>query len=289
MSDKIIVDRLTKSYPKKADAIQGLSFEIPRGCAFALLGRNGAGKTTALKSMSGYLYPDAGSCSIFGFDPYKDEVQVRSILAYVSDANLFYASTTPREILKTLKEFFPKYDEKLEREVVEKFKIELDKRLGTLSLGQLRIVNLLAALVRRPEVLVLDEPTLGLDVVARRDFMELVIDRIQADGMTVIFSSHMIAEIDGIVERAAIIGDGKLIIDAEVDKLRSSMFKLTVDNEMRLPAAVKVVRELRSKGKFSMLVEGDHAQLEAQLNDTGSYFELEVLPLEELFICLTGG
>ncbi len=289
MSDKIIVDRLTKSYPKKADAIHGMSFEIPRGCAFALLGRNGAGKTTALKSMSGYLYPDAGNCSIFGFDPYKDEVQVRSILAYVSDANLFYASTTPREILKTLKEFFPKYDEKLEREVVEKFKIELDKRLGTLSLGQLRIVNLLAALVRRPEVLVLDEPTLGLDVVARRDFMELVIDRIQADGMTVIFSSHMIAEIDGIVERAAIINDGKLIIDAEVDKLRSSMFKLTVGDEMRLPSLIKVVRELRSKNGFSMLVEGDQAQLEAQLNAADGYFELEVLPLEELFICLTEG
>ncbi len=279
MENKICLIELTVSYNGKIDAVHQLTLDIPRGCAFALLGRNGAGKTTVLKSLSGMLEPDGGDVSVFGYDPYRDPVSVKAMLAYVSDQNLYPLWMTAHQALALLKDFFPRYDAVLAERIAEAFRLDLGKKLKTLSLGQLRQFNLLAALVRRPEVLVLDEPTIGLDVPARRRFTELVIEQMEREHCTVIYSSHLISELEGVVEKIAVIDQGKLLLTADLEQLKDSIFSVTTETQFVLPPGLEILREETAGSRRTLLVRGDRRLLDSH--------ETEALDLEELFVRLT--
>ena len=221
MSNSIIIEHLSKSYGHIA-AVDDLSLEIPRGTSLVLLGRNGSGKTTLLSALTGFLYPDTGRISIFGLDPYRDAAKVRLTTAFISAANALPTGFSPREIGSVIKDFFPKYDEKLAETTMKLFRFDPDRPIGKQSFGQIRLINLWAALIRRPELLILAEPMLGLDVVVRRDFTECVINLLEQNDCTLILSSHLINEVENLVEQVAIIDAGKLILQGSTETLRTN-------------------------------------------------------------------
>src|SRR5437870_12738022 len=159
----------------KHDAVNGLSLTVRAGCCYGFFGRNGAGKTTTIKCLLNLLRPMAGTVRVFGLDPQKDAVAVKSRLGYVPDAVAFYPWMTVRDTLEYFASFRAKWDRDIEADLLKRFGLDLSQKAGTLSKGQKTQLALISAICPEPELLVLDEPTSGLDPIVRREFIETVI------------------------------------------------------------------------------------------------------------------
>ena len=159
----------------KTDAVNGLYLSVPPGKCYGFFGRNGAGKTTTIKCLLNLLHPTAGTVRVFGLDPRKEEVAVKSRLCYVPDAVAFYPWMTVRDTLNYLASFRPKWNSAIETGLLQQFELDPNQKTSHLSKGQRTQLALISAIAPEPELLVLDEPTSGLDPIVRREFIETVI------------------------------------------------------------------------------------------------------------------
>src|SRR5271169_4849370 len=195
----IQIENLTYAYGR-AEAVHDLSLTVQPGRCYGLFGRNGAGKTTTMKCLLNLLRPQRGQVRVFGLDPAKAEVAVKSRLAYVPDQVAFYPWMTVRETLDYLASFRPHWNRETERALLDRFRLKPEQKTGGLSKGQRTQVALVGAICPEPELLVLDEPTSGLDPIVRREFIETVIGAYHAtdpDNRTVFVSTHLIGEFEG--------------------------------------------------------------------------------------------
>ena len=199
------------------DALRGLTFDVPEGSAFAMIGANGAGKTTTIKVLMNIIEPTQGSATLLGVDSRKISPRELAQVGYVSENQDMPPRLTVEEYVAYLRPFYPTWDRELEASITRQLRLPLDRKIGHLSHGMRMKMALLCALPYRPKVLILDEPFSGLDPLVRDEFMEGLLA--QAGEMTILISSHELAEIDGVATHVAFIDEGKLLFQESMSDL----------------------------------------------------------------------
>ncbi len=285
----IEISHLAYAY-SKADAVHDLSLSVARGKCYGLFGRNGAGKTTTMKCLLNLLRPRAGRVRVFGLDPNKHEVEVKRKLAYVPDAVAFYPWMTVRETLDYLASFRAHWNRDIERDLLNRFRLDAAQKTGALSKGQKTQVALTAAICPEPELLLLDEPTSGLDPIVRREFIETVIGAYQEGdpgNRTIFVSTHLIAEFEGLIDEFTIMDAGRAVLTLGADQARERYQKIRARFANAVPALeFKGAMHTRRDGReLELIANGDGPQLLEQLKLLApELLTSESLTLEEVFV-----
>jgi ABC-type multidrug transport system ATPase subunit len=217
----IEVSELTRRFGATT-ALAAVSLTLPRGAVYGLVGANGAGKTTLIKHILGLLRAEGGSVRVFGLDPVADPVGVLSRIGYLSEENDLPGWMRVDELMRYTSAFYPKWDDAYAEELRRAFVLDPAAKIKDLSKGQKARAGLLVALAHRPELLVLDEPSSGLDPVVRRDIIGAVIRTIADEGRTVLFSSHLLGEVEQVADHVTMIHQGKLVLSAPLADIRSA-------------------------------------------------------------------
>jgi ABC-2 type transport system ATP-binding protein len=222
MSDSVIyISELSRTFGTNA-ALASVSLVLPRGAVYGLVGANGAGKTTLIKHILGLLRAESGSVRVFGLDPVADPVDVLSRIGYLSEENDLPAWMRVEELIRYSRAFYPAWDDAYAEELRQKFALDPTAKIKSLSKGQKARVGLLLALAHRPELLVLDEPSSGLDPIVRRDILGAVIRTIADEGRTVLFSSHLLDEVEEVADHVTMINKGTIVLSAPLDTIKAS-------------------------------------------------------------------
>src|SRR5438132_148605 len=217
----IAVSELTRRFGATT-ALASVTLSVPRGGVYGLVGANGAGKTTLIKHILGLLRAESGSVRVFGRDPVADPVGVLSRIGYLSEENDLPAWMRVDELIRYSRAFYPAWDDAYAEELRRTFALDPAARVKTLSKGQKARLGLLIALAYRPELLVLDEPSSGLDPIVRRDILGAVIRTIADEGRTVLFSSHLLDEVEEVADHVTMIADGKIVLSERLDAIKES-------------------------------------------------------------------
>ena len=284
----IEIQNLVRRYGKH-DAVDGLSLTVPAGKCYGFFGRNGAGKTTTIKCLLNLLRPDAGTVRLFGLDPRRHEVAVKSRLAYVPDLVAFYPWMTVRDTLAYLASFRTNWNRDTEADLLQRFQLDAAKKTGSLSKGQRTQLALIGAICPEPELLVLDEPTSGLDPIVRREFIETVIGAYQSGApgrRTVFVSTHLIAEFEGLIDHFTIIEQGRELLTMNADAARDRFKKIRArfPEELKLPWS-GALRVRRTGREVEILANGNSEALLAELKShQPEELRTESLTLEEIFV-----
>ncbi len=226
MEPAIRLEHVTKRFGREM-ALDDVSLEIPPGVVFALLGENGAGKTTAIRILLGLTEPNSGRAEVLGLDSARDDLAIRRSVGYVPEQPTLYNWMTVAEIGWFTAGFYGNGFLKEYQRLTGEFGLPQRKRLKTLSKGMRAKVSLALAMAHDPSVLILDEPTSGLDALVRREFLESMVDRAAA-GQTVLLSSHQIGEVERVADIVAVIRRGKLMLVEPLDELKAQVRELTV-------------------------------------------------------------
>jgi ABC-2 type transport system ATP-binding protein len=220
LSESVInVSGLTRRFGAKT-ALDSVSVYMPRGAVYGLVGANGAGKTTLIKHILGLLRAQSGSVRVFGLDPVADPVAVLSRIGYLSEENDLPGWMRVDELIRYSRAFYPAWDDVYAEGLRQSFALDPDAKIKTLSKGQKARAGLLIALAHRPELLVLDEPSSGLDPIVRRDILGAVIRTIADEGRTVLFSSHLLGEVEQVADHVTMINRGKIVLSAALETIR---------------------------------------------------------------------
>ncbi|EDL59941.1 ABC transporter ATP-binding protein [Gimesia maris] len=279
----IKIDQVLKQFGKNV-VLEEVSLEIPRGQTLALLGRNGAGKTTLIRMLLGLLKPDAGSIQVDGCDPTREAIELRRRVGYLAEDQTMYGWMTAVELCHFLNPFYPAWNQSLADDYLERFDIPRHQRIERLSKGQNVKLGLTLALAHEPNVVILDDPALGLDTIARKEFNRDLIEHLQAAGRTVLFSSHLLDEVEAVADAVAILDGGRIIRQSATETLRSEV-KRFVLNSVEIagvmpPPGLLDVRVWESQ--FVVTVDGAERFVE-QLNSLGIEHEIVELSLDEIF------
>ena len=222
MSDAVIsVSELTRRFGATT-ALASVSLAVPRGSVYGLVGANGAGKTTLIKHILGTLRAQTGSVRVFGLDPVADPVGVLSRVGYLSEEHDVPESMRVDEFMRYQRAFYPRWDDGYAEQLRLSFSLDPSARIKTLSKGQKARAGLLAALAHRPELLVLDEPSSGLDPVVRRDILEAIIRTIADEGRTVLFSSHLLDEVERVADHVTMVHEGRIALSAPLGEIKAA-------------------------------------------------------------------
>ena len=206
------------------DAVDGLNLQVAAGRCYGLFGRNGAGKTTTIKCLLNLLRPTSGETRVLGLDPVRDEVAVKSRIAYVPDQVSFYPWMTVEDTLAYFASFRAHWNRGIEMALIKQFGLDLSKKATHLSKGQRTQLALLCAICPEPDLLILDEPTSGLDPIIRREVIRTVIGAYQEGDparRTVLISTHLISEFEGLIDEFTIIDRGRNVLTQEADRARA--------------------------------------------------------------------
>jgi len=228
MSDAAIkIEGLRFSYGRKK-VLKGVDLEVPAGSIFGFLGRNGTGKTTTIKTMLGMLKPSKGRCTVNGFDSMKGAMDVRRTIGYMAEDQQMYGWMKIGQLVKWVAGFYPGWDHSFTNNLLDMLELSRKAKVKTLSKGQNSRLALLLALGHRPKVVILDDPTLGLDPIARKDFLRHVIELLQSHGVTVFFSSHLLYEIEPVADHIAILDGGVIVKSCKTEQLREDVRRFVV-------------------------------------------------------------
>src|SRR5947209_2093261 len=228
----IEVAGLTRRFGPKV-ALADVRLAVPRGGVFGLVGVNGAGKTTLIKHALGLLRAQAGTVRVFGLDPASDPAGVLSRVGYLSEEPDLPGWMRVGELFRYTRAFYPNWDPAFAEELRSSFALDPRARVKHLSKGQRARAGLVLALAHRPELLVLDEPSSGLDPIVRRDILAAVIRTVADEGRTVLFSSHLLHEVERVADRVALLDRGRVVFSGALDDIKGTHHRLT----LRFPEA----------------------------------------------------
>ena len=217
----VAVSGLSRRFGSKA-ALEDVSVFVPRGCVLGLVGENGAGKTTLIKHLLGSFTAQSGSVRVFGLDPVLNPVGVLGRIGYLSERRDLPGWMRVDQFMRYTQAFYPKWDEPFAGQLLEQFQLDPAQKLKTLSQGQQAKIGLLTALAYRPELLILDEPSSGLDPVVRRDILEAIIRTVSEEGRTVLFSSHLLDEVERLADHVVMLQRGRVVLNGRTDDVRQS-------------------------------------------------------------------
>jgi ABC-2 type transport system ATP-binding protein len=285
----IEIKGLSRRYGK-LDAVNGLSLTVEPGKCYGFFGRNGAGKTTTIKCLLNLLQPDSGTVRMFGLDPRKKEVAVKSRLSYVPDAVAFYPWMTVSKALEFLAAFRSHWNKDIEADLLNRFHLDPAQKAGNLSKGQKTQLALIGAVCPEPELLILDEPTSGLDPIVRREFIQTVIGAYHAGDpghRTVFVSTHLISEFEGLIDEFMIIEQGRELLAMQADDARDRFRKIRA-RFSEPPAGLDLAGALnvREAGRdLEILADGSSGRLMEQLKSRRpEELRCDSLSLEEIFV-----
>ncbi|MFC1792120.1 ABC transporter ATP-binding protein [Planctomycetota bacterium] len=281
----ITIEGLHFSYGKK-QVLKGVDLEVPKGSIFGFLGRNGAGKTTAIKTLLGLQKPQAGRCLVGGLDSVNKSLEIRRRIGFMAEDQQMYGWMKVSRIIKWVAGFYSDWDQKFTDELAEVFKLPMDTKVKELSKGQNSSLALLLALGHRPDIVILDDPTLGLDPIARKDFLRHVIDLLQSNNVTVFFSSHLLYEIEPVADHIAILDKGIIIKASKTEQLRESVrkFVLTPAPEADFSRQPGILDMLKVGDNVSITIEDCDEAKRAQLKGMSANGMTEIaLNLDEIF------
>jgi ABC-2 type transport system ATP-binding protein len=281
---------LGKHY-KDVTALDGLNLSVPRGAVYGLLGRSGAGKTTAIKILMGLVRATAGRARVFG-EPVEQpgsSVSIRRRTGFVDDGRDLYDSMTVAEIIGFTARFFPRWRSDLAQQYVRSFDLPQSRLVRALSRGARTKLTLLLAYCRTPELLIFDEVTSGLDPVAAEEVLQSLMAYVASEGATVFFSSHQIGEIEQIADHVAIIDRGRTIVAGALDDVREAHVQVEFVFDSEAPAVQfqsdAVVRVERRGRVLSVLASGGVEKIIEEARTLGSATtQVRRLTLKEIFL-----
>ncbi|HVS22693.1 MAG TPA: ABC transporter ATP-binding protein [Gammaproteobacteria bacterium] len=273
------------------EALAGLNLRVPRGAIYGLLGRNGAGKTTTLKALLGMVRPTSGTIRVHGLaaDSADASVAIRRRTSFVSEDRDLYASMSVGEIVRFTSGFYPSWREELALDYLRKFELPADRSVRKLSRGMRTKLAWLLALSAGTELLILDEPTAGLDPAATEELLQLLVARVARDGVTVLLSTHQLADVDQVADHVAIVDRGRTLVDSPLDDLRASYRRVQVVFDGEAPdiefAARGAVAARRSGRVLTVFVSADADAVAAEARARGAA-SVEILPvtLKDIFL-----
>jgi ABC-2 type transport system ATP-binding protein len=235
MTHAIFTERLTKYYGPKC-VVNTLDLRVPAGTVYGFLGRNGAGKSTTIKMLLGMAQPSYGRVELLGHDVARLPSEVRARVAYLAEGHPLYGWMRVEEAVRFGRSFHAdRWNQRLLEQILDHFEIPGRAKLRRLSNGQRANVALALAVAPDPDLLILDDPTLGLDTVARRDFLMSMIHLVQRRGRTILFSSHILADVERVADRIGILVDGILRVDCPTDHFKESVSKVVLEFAGRPP------------------------------------------------------
>ena len=290
MPDFVIeIRNLCKRYREK-EVLSDLSFIVTRGQTFAFLGRNGAGKTTTIQMLLGLLKPDSGSVEVLGVNPAIDPLLVRSSVGYLAEDQTMFGWMTVEQLIRFIAPFYPTWDHKLAADYVKQFELPLRTKVRHLSKGQNVRLGLLLALAHRPQVVILDDPALGLDPIMRRDFNRDLVTHLQAEGRTVLYSSHLLYEVEPVADMVAILHEGRIVRQGTPEDLRIKIRRLvmTTESVARIGSRLKVLDGRIVAGEVILTVD-DADQAIAMLRQDEIGHQAVSLNLDEIFEAFVTG
>src|SRR5678816_993110 len=213
------VNEISRTFGTKR-ALDRVTFRATEGKVYGLVGSNGAGKTTLIRHLIGLLRAQSGSVRVFGLDPVRDPVGVLSRVGYLSEERELPEWMRVDELMAYTQAFHPTWDETYARQMLESFALDPSKKIRELSKGMRAQAGLIAAVAHRPELLILDEPSSGLDVAVRRDILDAIVRTVADDGRTVIFSSHLLAEVERMSDHVTMMDHGRVTLSGVLDDVR---------------------------------------------------------------------
>jgi ABC-type multidrug transport system ATPase subunit len=284
-------DGLTRRF-RRTLALDDVTLEVARGRVFGLVGENGAGKTTFIKHLLGLLKPDQGQVRVFGMDPVQDPEHVLARIGYLSEDHDLPAWMRVGELLRYTQAFYPRWDEAYAEELRKTFGLDANAKIRHLSRGQRAQAGLLCALAHRPPLLLLDEPSSGLDAVVRRDILGAIVRTVADEGRTVFFSSHLIDEVERVADVVAMISRGKLVLCGPVDEIREQHQSLVLrfDTPQARPPTLDGVLSTEGGGhEWTIVCDGRHEKVRASASALGATIVEERTPtLEDIFVARVG-
>ncbi len=273
---------------RKTVALDSVSLSVPSGCVFGLVGENGAGKTTLLKHLLGLLRAREGDVKVFGLDPVADPPAVLGRIGYLSEDRDLPDWMRIDELINYTSAFYSNWDPAFAAELKEMFELAGDQRVRSLSRGQRARIGLLLALAHRPDLLLLDEPSSGLDPVVRRDILSAIIRTVADEGRTVVFSSHLLDEVQRVSGHVAMMHQGKLVLSTPLESLLTSHHRLTIRFEQPQDSAPRFQSALSCHGEgreWSVLCNGQREQLEQELRELqAEIVDESSATLDEIFV-----
>ena len=223
----IAIKNLSRTFGGRK-ALDDVSLDVPRGTVFGLVGENGAGKSTLIKHLLGLWRAESGQVRVFGMDPVSDPVPVLGRIGYLSEQPDLPDWMRVYEYIRYMQAFYPKWDPEYAERLREQFGIDRKARVRVLSKGQRAKLGLLAAQAHRPDLLLLDEPSSGLDPIVRSDILAAVIRTVADEGRTVFFSSHLLEEIERVSDHVAMLHHGKLVLCGPLDAIKTQHRRITL-------------------------------------------------------------
>jgi ABC-2 type transport system ATP-binding protein len=287
----ISVSELTRRFGATT-ALAAVNLSLPRGAVYGLVGANGAGKTTLIRHLLGLLRAEGGSVRVFGRDPVADPVGVLSRIGYLSEENDLPGWMRIGELVRYSRAFYPAWDDAYAEELREAFALDPAAKIKDLSRGQRARAGLLIALAHRPELLLLDEPSSGLDPVVRRDILEAILRTIAHEGRTVLFSSHLLEEVERVADHITMISHGRIALSAPLEDVKESHRHVTVRLAEPQPQPPSVAGVLRWDGggeEWTAVCCGDSVELQAAVAAWGARIVASRVPsLDEIFVAHVG-
>jgi ABC-2 type transport system ATP-binding protein len=282
---------LTKSYGSNSRALDGLDMIVPEGVVYGLLGQNGAGKTTTLRIFMSLLKPGSGQVTVMGNNPWNMAADLRQQIGYTSDSMQLIPWLKVGDILNYNGSFYKNWDSNYVKQWVERLNLPLNKRVFHLSRGNRQKLGLIMAIGHRPKLLILDEPAGGLDPLARKDFLESMIELIHESGTTIVLSSHLLSDLERISDCIGIIDQGKMKVEMNLEILKNTTRQIKIVSRNRieninLEGLIKLQKSDNvMTGVFRDWDEKKHFNLKQRFPE--ATIEIETLNLEEIFLAYT--
>ncbi len=288
----LVFEKVTRSFGSTV-ALDGLDLRVEPGTVLGLIGRNGAGKSTSLRLALGHLHPDSGSIHVLGHDPVTEGIKVREQVGLMSEEASLYGWMTVREIMKFAAGLHPNWDPALAESFRKRLDLDSGRKIKELSRGNKAKISLVLAVAVRPRLLLLDDPTSGLDPLVRREVLEGVLESVPAEGGAVVYASHLIHDVERIADQVTVLDNGKSILEGDLEKIKERVLRVRAvfedepPEELTLPGLVSLERENRT---LSVVADGANGELEQALRQAGAVnVTVEPLPLEEILVAYLKG
>jgi ABC-2 type transport system ATP-binding protein len=279
----ISIQHLRQGYGKQV-VLNDVSLEIPHGQTFALLGRNGAGKTTLIRTLLGLMAPKSGAVEVLGLTPAIQPIEVRRRIGYLAEDQAMYGWMTAEELGRFLTPFYPAWDVHLANDLLDRFGVPRRTRIKHLSKGQNVRLGLVLALSHQSEIVVLDDPTLGLDPISRKQFNRDVVEYLQPEKRTVFYSSHLLYEVEAVADAVGILDQKRIVRMGYTEDLQREIKRVVLPVE----AATKCQKpekllDVVKNGASVIITLDDSAQWIANLRTAGVEHVVEDLSLDDIF------
>lgn len=286
MNTAIKVRGLSKSFGTQP-VLQQLDWEIEAGSIVGLLGRNGAGKSTLIECLLGLRDAQSGSVQLFGEDTLHLSEATKARIGYVPQSSELFQWLTPRQLMDYFRAFYTRWNEVKVNALMQRWELPWTQSIGKLSPGQKQRLSIIRALAHEPDLLVLDEPVSSLDPAGRREFLSELVDGVIDRKTTVVFSTHILSDLERVAMDVAFLKDGKIALQQPLDRLLEATWRVTGAQAQVEALSPRLVlrRQVTRQGEVCVLAQFDDAELQELQASTS--LRMERVALEELFIEVT--